>query len=216
MHDILFWGATGQAKVLHEALDPLAWRLVALVDNNPRVASPWPDIALLAGAVGLDAWLQRRGSAEQPAFAIAVGGGRGADRIELMEALIQRGLRPATLVHRTAFVAGNARIGAGCQILAKASVCAWARLGRGVIVNTSASVDHDDVLGDGVHIGPGATLAGEVTIEEHAFVGAGATVLPRVRIGARAIVGAGAVVTRDVPPGATVVGVPARPLTTSQ
>ena len=57
---------------------------------------------------------------------------------------------------------------------------------------------------------PGATLAGEVRIEDFATVGSGAIVLPRVRIGTGAMVGAGAVVTKDVPAGATVVGVPAR------
>jgi UDP-3-O-[3-hydroxymyristoyl] glucosamine N-acyltransferase len=39
---------------------------------------------------------------------------------------------------------------------------------------------------------------------------AGATILPRIAIGADAVVAAGAVVVRDVPPGATVMGVPAR------
>ncbi len=46
-------------------------------------------------------------------------------------------------------------------------------------------------------------------IEDGAWLGAGAIVLPGVTIGRDAIVGAGAVVTRDVPPGETVVGVPA-------
>ena len=41
-------------------------------------------------------------------------------------------------------------------------------------------------------------------------IGAGAVLLPGVEIGADAFVAAGAVVTRDVPPGALVVGVPAR------
>ncbi len=49
-----------------------------------------------------------------------------------------------------------------------------------------------------------------VAIEDGADVGAGSLILPGVRIGAGAIVGGGAVVTRDVAPGTTVVGNPAR------
>ena len=49
-------------------------------------------------------------------------------------------------------------------------------------------------------------------VEEGASIGSGATILCGVRIGAGALVGAGAVVTKDVAPGATVVGNPARPL----
>jgi acetyltransferase-like isoleucine patch superfamily enzyme len=41
-------------------------------------------------------------------------------------------------------------------------------------------------------------------------VGSGAVVFGGVRVGAGALVGAGAVVTKDVTPGATMVGVPAR------
>jgi acetyltransferase-like isoleucine patch superfamily enzyme len=53
-------------------------------------------------------------------------------------------------------------------------------------------------------------VCGGVRIGDGAFVGAGAVVVPGVTIGADAIVGAGAVVTRDVVPGTTVVGNPAR------
>jgi len=51
-----------------------------------------------------------------------------------------------------------------------------------------------------------------VAVGEGADIGAGAIVLPGVTIGARAIVAAGAVVTRDIPPGQTWAGVPARAL----
>jgi acetyltransferase-like isoleucine patch superfamily enzyme len=49
-------------------------------------------------------------------------------------------------------------------------------------------------------------------VERGATIGSGATILGGVRIGAGATVGAGAVVTKDVAPGSTVVGNPARPL----
>jgi maltose O-acetyltransferase len=49
-----------------------------------------------------------------------------------------------------------------------------------------------------------------VRIGSNVWIGGGAIVLPGVSIGDDAIVGAGSVVTRDVPPGTTVVGNPAR------
>ncbi|MHC0053952.1 sugar O-acetyltransferase [Actibacterium sp. D379-3] len=51
-----------------------------------------------------------------------------------------------------------------------------------------------------------------VSIGADVWIGGGAIVLPGVRVGDGAIIGAGAVVTRDVAPGATVAGNPARPL----
>jgi sugar O-acyltransferase (sialic acid O-acetyltransferase NeuD family) len=172
--------------------------------------SPFEDVPILIGESGLDAWLDRRGGARGLFAAITIGGARGNDRIELMYLLQARGLKPITVIHRTAFVATDAQVDEGCQIMAQAAVCTHVRLGSGVIVNTAASVDHDCIIGDGTHIAPGARLAGEVTVGERAFIGAGSIVLPRIHIGEGAIVGAGAVVTKNVQPGATVIGNPAR------
>lgn len=49
-----------------------------------------------------------------------------------------------------------------------------------------------------------------VVIQDGAWVAAGAIILPGVTIGERAVVAGGAVVTKDVPPGVTVGGIPAR------
>lgn len=211
MRSLLIWGATGHAKVLHEAIADSDFTLEVLVDNRV-VPTPLPGVAVLEGAAGLDAWLAARGGPGGLHFMVAIGGARGADRLAIAALLQQRGLQPATLVHRSAFVARGAVLGSGCQVLAQAAVCAAATLGKGVIVNTAASVDHDCVLGDGVHLAPGARLAGEVVVGERVFIGTGAIVLPRVRIGADAVIGAGAVVLRDVAAGATMVGNPARVL----
>lgn len=214
MRELLLWGATGQAKVLHEAIQGTDIKLVALVDNRQLPASV-PGVPLLRGEVGLDEWLSRRVHVSDLYFAVAVGGGKGRDRLMLMDLLQSRGLRALSIVHRTAFVANNSWMGDGCQVLAQAAVCVDARLGRGVIVNTGASVDHDCEIGDGVHLAPGARLAGEVRVGARTFLGIGAIVLPHLHIGEDAVVGAGAVVTDNVPPGVTVIGNPARILVKS-
>lgn len=209
MKRVLFWGATGQAKVLRDALRGEA-QLVAIFDNR-EVPAPFPDIPVFHGEAGLAAW-ENGVPNDGPVHAcVAIGGGRGRDRLQLQRWLADRGYPPLTVIHPTAFVSDDAIVGAGCQVLAQASVCAAAFLGEAVIVNTGASVDHDCRIGAGAHIAPGAVLAGEVDVGEHAFVGAGAVVLPRIRIGAEAVIGAGAVVTRDVAPGIVVTGNPARP-----
>ncbi|MFB6069905.1 MAG: DapH/DapD/GlmU-related protein [Halanaeroarchaeum sp.] len=53
---------------------------------------------------------------------------------------------------------------------------------------------------------------GDVVVEEGAMIGAGAIVLPGVTVGANASVAANSLVTEDVPPDATVAGVPAEPV----
>ena len=156
-------------------------------------------------------WLTRIPAPKDIYACVAIGGSRGGERLELQQWLHQQGIQPLTVVHPRAFVAADAAIGQGTQILAMSAVCAGAKLGRSVIVNTSASVDHGCELENGVHVGPGARLAGEVHVDEHAFIGAGAVVLPRLKIGRGAVIGAGAVVTRDVASSQIVAGNPAKP-----
>ena len=205
---LVVWGATGHAKVIAEFAPALGYRIVALFDNDPNVASPLAGVPLHHGRAGFDRW---RATAEGAAnFVVAVGGSRNADRLELMRVLEEAGLVAATLIHPTAFVAASAQLGAGSQILAHASVCADAVLGRGCIINTGASVDHDCQLADGVHVAPGGILCGCVRVGTCAFIGAGAVLIPRISVARDAVVAAGAVVTKDVLAGQTVGGVPAK------
>jgi sugar O-acyltransferase (sialic acid O-acetyltransferase NeuD family) len=211
--EVVFWGATGHAKVLRELLrgndGP---RLVALFDNNRDIASPFEGVPLFHGREGFEAWLARQGRHDFACLA-AIGGARGVERVELQRFLSGHGLTPLVAQHRTSFVADDAIVGAGSQILAHAVVATGARIGEACIVNTGATIDHECVLGDGVHVCPGAHLAGCVRVGQHVMIGTGAIILPRVQVGDDATIGAGAVVTRDVPPGITVVGNPARPIT---
>jgi sugar O-acyltransferase (sialic acid O-acetyltransferase NeuD family) len=206
--ELVLWGATGQAIVLAEFAQEIGFRIVALFDNDPQVRSPLAGIPLFHGADGFERW--RAGNANAAAALVAIGGEHGAARLSIAAFLEGAGLALPTAVHPAAYVARDAELREGAQILAGSVVAARARVGRCAIVNTRASVDHECVVEDGAHIGPGAALAGLVRVGARAFVGTGAAVLPRVSIGDDAIVGAGAVVTRDVPARAVVAGVPAR------
>ena len=84
------------------------------------------------------------------------------------------------------------------------------RIGRCFHANLYSYVEHDCVVGDFVTLAPSAKVHGNVTIGDHAYIGSGAVLRQGLTIGAGAVIGMGAVVTKDVPPGVTVVGNPAR------
>ncbi|MDP2430924.1 MAG: acetyltransferase [Pseudomonadota bacterium] len=211
----VLWGSAGHAKVLAEIIALRAGMVLALFDNR-EVASALPGVPIHLGEAGFRRWADAYGDLQGVAGLAAIGGQHGRDRLAIQQLFRTRGLSVPSLIHHAAVVSGNARLGAGTQVLALANVAADARLGEACIVNHRASVDHECILGDGVHLAPGATLCGCVTLGDNVFIGAGAVVLPRLSIGDDAAIGAGAVVTRDVPAGTTVVGNPARPIKTHQ
>ena len=84
----------------------------------------------------------------------------------------------------------------------------------GVVINSAVRGGRNIWLESGVVIGDNRN--GVPELEDDIFIGSGAKIVGRLRIGSGAKIGANAVVLRDVPAGATAVGVPARLLTAGQ
>ncbi len=188
--------------------------------RDPAAGQPRHEIVALVGDGDLLADLASRLSVPlfdsldraEPESAVAFAGGGLNLEPPVAAAVSRLRLEPVTLIHRQATIGPWVSIGRGSVVSPGARITGNVSLGEFCQIHTGAIASHDDVLGDNVTLSPSATLCGGVTIGDRSTVFAAATVMPGVTIGSDATVGAGALVNRDVADGATVVGVPAKPL----
>jgi sugar O-acyltransferase (sialic acid O-acetyltransferase NeuD family) len=208
---IILIGGSGHAKVLVSTLRLQGRKLLGFVDRQHSL----PPL-LGVPNLGDDSAVFFHSPAEVRLVNGVGSVGSAELRRSIYENFRQRQYRFESVIHPSAIVAAEVEIEAeaGVQVMAGAIVQPGSFLGSNSIVNTGAGVDHDCRIGAHAHIAPGATLSGNVYVGDRAHVGTGASVIQGIRIGEGSVVGAGAVVINDVPAGATVVGVPARAVST--
>jgi sugar O-acyltransferase (sialic acid O-acetyltransferase NeuD family) len=186
------FGASGHAKVIMDILTASGQKVDALIDDNEKVNE-------------LNGYKVLHGVTDASPIIVSIG--VNAIRKKVVEKLTGEF---GTAIHPSAIVSPSAKIGEGTVVMAGAIINADAVIGKHCIINTGASVDHECVIGDYCHIAPHATLCGQVHVGEGSMVGVGACVIPCKNIGSWCTIGAGAAVVKDIPDGATAVGVPAQ------
>lgn len=201
---LIVLGGGGHARVLIATL---------LLKNRRPIGFVDPD-ASLPSIYGVERLGSDNVVSRHPPPAIRLINGLGsigstAARTQLFLRFRAKGYRFASVIHPSAVMAKDVRIGEGVQVMAGAIIQPGVRLGANCIINTGAIVDHDCQLGKHVHLGPGAVLSGQVKVASGAHIGTGASVIQSVRLGSCCLVAAGAIVIRNVTPHTTVAGVPA-------
>ena len=206
---LVVFGAGGFAREVCWLAEscPEAGPVVAMIDDDPARHG---EIVNGIPVYGLE---QARTRFPDARMVIALGSPQHREAVAARASAAGFGF--ASLIHPRVERSRYIEIGEGAVICAGNILTTNIVLGRHVQINLSCTVGHDVVLGDYVTLSPGVNLSGRVHIGARAYIGTNASIIngqtdAPIVIGDGAVVGASACVTRDVPPGVTVVGVPAK------
>jgi len=122
------------------------------------------------------------------------------------------GFEMLSIVHPKALIDTEVVYGDNVIIEMGTAIHTHSTIGNNVFLGGDAMIGHHNIIGNHVLVGGNVSFGGAVIVEDYVSIGVGASIKPGVRLGKGCTVGVGAAVVKDVAPGTTVVGVPAKPI----
>ena len=146
---------------------------------------------------------------ENDVFVSSIG---GSSRRACMEEIISRGGEFMELIHQTARIYTNAKLGKGNFIGAYTVIGNDAVIGDYNMIQSYTVIGHDAKIGNWNRIDTHVTCVGGIVIEDDVNIHTSAVISHKVRVESGAHVGALSFVIRRVKAGTTVMGNPAKRL----
>ena len=194
--EILDWAGQSSAAAHLPAFE-------AFLDADPTVLNDFPEL-------GLTYLGDPSAYTVQPGDVFVMSIGNPASKAKLAAHLGAQGAEFASIVHDSAVLARNAKLGRGVVIGPHAYIATGSSLGDFASVNSLSGVGHDAAVGAFTTVSSQVDIMGKTTVGERAFLGSGARILPGVKIGEEARIGAGSIIVRNVKPNATMFAAPAK------
>lgn len=136
--------------------------------------------------------------------------GNVKDKMKYTRMIMEKGGQFATLIHKSVTKYNTTQIGRGCIVMKDVHLSVDVMIEDFSTIMVYSVIGHDVKIGAWSHIGPYVFIGGNAEIGARAQLHVRSTVLAGLKIGEEAVVGAGSIVIRDVKPGVTVFGNPAK------
>lgn len=208
MKNLIIIGAGGMGRTIYSnALESVGYGekfvVKGFIDDNLAALDAFENYPPIVGTI--------RDYQPQPddVFVSSIG---GASRRACMEEIIRRGGEFMELVHETARIYQNAKLGKGNFIGAFSVIGNDAVVGDYNMIQSYTVIGHDAHIGNWNRIDTHVTCVGGIVIEDEVNIHTGAVISHNVTVGTGAHVGALSFVIRKVKPGTTVCGNPAKKL----
>ena len=181
--------------------------IAAYGDDNPQKAADYIDGAPVFGQDDL------LNFAKQNNIKLAIAAiGDNMARAEKFNLLKNTGFQMISIVHPQALIDTKVSYGDNVIIEMGTAIHTHSTIGNNVFLGGEALIGHHNTIGNHVLVGGNVSFGGAVVVEDYVSLGVGASIKPGIRLGKGSIIGVGAAVVKDVEPGTTVVGVPAKPI----
>ena len=208
MKNLIIIGAGGMGRTIYSnALESVGYGekfvVKGFIDDNLAALDAFENYPPIVGTI--------RDYQPQPddVFVSSIG---GSSRRACMEEIIRRGGEFMELIHETARIYQNAKLGKGNFIGAFSVIGNDAVVGDYNMIQSYTVIGHDAHIGNWNRIDTHVTCVGGIVIEDEVNIHTGAVISHNVTVGTGAHVGALSFVIRKVKPGTTVCGNPAKKL----
>ena len=208
MNHLIIIGAGGMGRTMYDMVRESIgygeeYDIKGFIDDNLSALDGFPNYPPLLSSI----------TAYQPQlddiFVCSIG---GSARRKCMEEIISRGGHFLTMIHRTARLGTNVRVGEGTIIGAFTTIGADVHVGKYNLIQSYTVVGHDSRIGDWNRIDTHVTLVGGTIVEEETDIHTGAMISHNVVVESLSRVAACSFVIRRVKTGTTVMGNPAKRL----
>lgn len=206
MKNLIIIGAGGMGRTMYSnALESVGYGKTFIVkgfiDDNMDSLKDFPNYPPIIGSI------KDYEPVADDVFISSIG---GASRRACMEEIIRRGGEFWGLVHKTARINTNAKLGKGNFIGAYSAIGNDAVIGDYNMIQPYTIIGHDVKIGSWNRIDTHVTCVGGIVIEDEVTIHTSAVINHNVRVESGARVGALSFVIRKVKACTTVIGIPAK------